>query len=662
MNRVAVASVVVLLAGGCPGAQAIQIEAHGELVFDATTGEATGWAGTFNLERGGLTGTVSTSGADGLQIDIPVIGYMLGDRVVFGSRVEGDGPQVEFASEHLRYDVAEGTFRHGERTGTWTAAVRPLPGRARPSIEQTEVEVDPIYTDPAPKIHSICDALEEPRHLRNLGAMGEAALREDCEGEQHARLAPSNGLLGYLRRQLRRFKLWATAEWDAAERAYAQTPNVRANDPSTDIYPFITQSEPSLVVSGADPNVVLAGFNDTGSRPNGRTGWARSTNGGNTWTDMGPLTATIGTSAGDPVLVSNASGHFFFANVLNRPGQGRGIGVWRSTDNGFSFDEPVLASPPASSSADKPEMAMDRVTGHIFVCWSSFGIRLARSIDNGQTFIQAGEDHISDNGGPLLGSQTGCSVGVGPGHHVHVAWWDSTMNQIRMKTSSDFGSTFSGSDVVVGVAAPPPDLPCCAQAALNGNIRNIPFTSMVTDPLDPAKVFIVWDHFASGNSEVNFSASENFGAAGSWSVPVAVNDIAAGDQFQPRISSTVWSTAEPPVTAIRVVWYDRRNDPSNLAVELFSDVSFDGGQSWQENVAWSDGPFDIPQLCPTYECVGLAVCYMGDYIALASYYPHNSLFRAAWGDNRPPVASGPSCSGGPTETLDPNVWVSALGC
>src|SRR5262249_22281206 len=78
----------------------------------------------------------------------------------------------------------------------------------------------------------------------------------------------------------------------------------------------VSQSEPTLVAFG---NTVVVGFSDSGSNAGGTnkfTGFARSTNGGATFTDGGTLPTNPNGDAGDPVLARNeATGRIYFATL-----------------------------------------------------------------------------------------------------------------------------------------------------------------------------------------------------------------------------------------------------------------------------------------------------------------------------------------------------------
>jgi hypothetical protein len=446
--------------------------------------------------------------------------------------------------------------------------------------------------------------------------------------------------------------------------ADAQLPNTIANDPSPDPYPLITQSETTLAVSPANPDIILVAYNDSTDLGLSGAGWSRSTDGGNSWTDMGPV--TLGPNQivfTDPVLAASSSGIFYFASIVDEPPELDKMAVAASINGGQSFLPATIVDEIPS---DRPTIEVDQATGNIYACWTrrSGPITFARSTDNGvQYSTPLTLSDTNDNGAVI-----GCSIAAGSGGDVFVAWYNDVAQEIRFRRSSDFGATFPGSPVTVGQAIPPPfDDSCCDRTVLNGNIRNIPSPDLAADPLDPTKIFVTWDSFVIGNSDVYFATSSNYGTAGSWtSPPKRVNLQFVGDQFQPAISSTVWYAAEPDTTAVRVLWYDRFRDPNNLRIEVWSAITFNDGQSFDSPTLWGGG-FDPPQLCPYFECdSGIKDCYMGDYIALTNFYPTNSLFMGAWGDNRLDASGTPSvCSDGeprPAVSPDPNVYVSSMGC
>jgi hypothetical protein len=80
---------------------------------------------------------------------------------------------------------------------------------------------------------------------------------------------------------------------------------------------------------------------------------------------------------------------------------------------------------------------------------------------------------------------------------------------------------------------------------------------------------------------------------------------------------------------IQVLWYDRRRDPNNLLIDVYSAKSTNDGLSFQRNhrVTTVSSPPAVgydPEIVPTY---------MGDYIDLkASPTSRGSQSLKAWGD------------------------------
>jgi hypothetical protein len=84
---------------------------------------------------------------------------------------------------------------------------------------------------------------------------------------------------------------------------------------------------------------------------------------------------------------------------------------------------------------------------------------------------------------------------------------------------------------------------------------------------------------------------------------------------------------------IRVFWYDKRRDPNNIAMTLYSALSNDGGLSFGPNIAVTPGTFP-PAV--GYDPV-INRIYMGDYIDIKagmSATGRTSGFFLAWGDCR----------------------------
>src|SRR5499426_309626 len=210
---------------------------------------------------------------------------------------------------------------------------------------------------------------------------------------------------------------------------------------------LFTQSETAIVAFG---NTVVVGFNDSGSNSGGTnkfTGFARSTDGGATFTDGGTLPTNPGGDAGDPVLArNNTTGRIYFATLgfsVNT------IQVFRSDDNGATWMAPVNGTP-GGSSEDKEWITVDNFAGpgngNVYLVSRRFGgsgggpgIYFFRSTDHGATFGPT-------NGTQIVPGAQGAFVAVGPDHSIYAFWYAGST--LQMRKSTDQGSTF-GAPVIV---------------------------------------------------------------------------------------------------------------------------------------------------------------------------------------------------------------------
>ena len=445
--------------------------------------------------------------------------------------------------------------------------------------------------------------------------------------------------------------------------------DIQVNNSAGDTPEATTQSETALAVFG---NTICAGFNDSG--PNaGLSGFARSANLGDAWTDQGELGAN---NNGDPVVaVHEATGDFYYANNATVGGN-PAIGVQRSTNDCVSFGAQVDASaassglnaqPNRTSLSDKPWIAIDNTgganDGNIYVCWTRFidttggpgaeqsELRFSRSTDGGATFVN---EQVIQAQGP---APFGCSVKVGPNGQVYVTWADrfgGTLGDIRFRASTDGGVTFgANTQVSTGNRLPGTDrvVMCDVnRTTLNGNIRMLHQSWLAVDatggPFN-GNLYVVWasDPVAapgtSDHSDVFFSRSTNGGAT--WSAPLQLGGGSATDQFEPFV-------AVAGAGAVSVAWYDRRNDAANnLQIDVFKAFSH---RRWRDvrRAPAGDRPvsFGVPPINPNFD-PNIALCYMGEYIGVAG---DDRNFYYLWGDNRNTVTS----TNFPAGRADPDVF------
>jgi len=244
----------------------------------------------------------------------------------------------------------------------------------------------------------------------------------------------------------RRFEYFGKA-LPAALKAITAPPNRLASD-TTGEPDGSCQSEVSIAAYGDN---VVATWNDGIGVFNGGDyqGYAYSTDGGLTWTDGGALPNTnVGIWSSDPVVVVNEkTGAFYFSALTDQLAGTNGIGVVKGLFSGgiFSWGTPVLAASFDNRMAlvDKEWMAVDSLSGNLYVSYSHFSIlggnfvsddiRFLRSINDGQTWsgpvkISAGVDD---------GYVQGSRPAVGPGGELYVVW-----HAIGQDANSAFGRDF----------------------------------------------------------------------------------------------------------------------------------------------------------------------------------------------------------------------------
>ena len=446
--------------------------------------------------------------------------------------------------------------------------------------------------------------------------------------------------------------------------------DTRVNTATGDPGDNTTQSETSLAVRGT---TICAGFNDSGPTA-GISGFARSTNSGQTWTDQGELGAN---NNGDSTLAVNQTTGTFFYGENATIGGNPAIGVARSTDNCQAFGAAVDASAASSglnavgnvtTLSDKPSIAVDNSggasNGNVYVCWTRFidtsnpsdgqadtsELRFSRSTNGGASYVN---EQIIQAQGP---APFGCSVKVGPNGQVFVVWADrtgATAGDIRFLASTNGGVSFgTNTQVSMGNRLPGTDrVVSCGtnnnRTTLNGNIRMLHQAWLAVDTTGSANngnLYVVWVSDPTGatdNSDVFFSRSTNGG--GNWSAPIQLGGGTTTDQFEPNV---VVGGEEGTVS---VAWYDRRNDTANnFNIDVFKAFSTDGGQTFGALQRVTNQNWGVPQLNPNFDNA-IANCYMGEYIGVAA---DAGRFYYLWGDNRNTITNANWPAGRP----DPDVF------
>src|SRR5215510_8753706 len=331
---------------------------------------------------------------------------------------------------------------------------------------------------------------------------------------------------------------------------------------------FFTQSETTLVAFG---NTVVVGFNDSGSNSGGTnkfTGFARSTNGGATFTDGGTLPTNPGGDAGDPVMArNNTTGRIYFATLGFSVST---IQVFRSDDDGATWTAPVNGTP-GGSGEDKEWITVDNFAGpgngNVYLVSRRFGagpgIYFFRSTDHGATY--------GPNGGTLIvtGSQ-GAFVAVGPDHSVYAFWYAGAT--IQMRKSTDQGLTFGAPVTVasglVGGVNGDLGLTGIRQGTTTASgFRSNEFPHAAVNPVN-GNIYATFANNPAGVDKADIFVAQSTDGGATWGAPVRVNDDATTtDQWQPTLAVT------PDGSTLGIFYYSRQEDPANNLFKFYGRVA-----------------------------------------------------------------------------------------
>jgi len=433
------------------------------------------------------------------------------------------------------------------------------------------------------------------------------------------------------------------------------------NDPGSDtafsrLAGFV-QSETSTAWCG---NTVEVAYNDSGSYLEtlpvpgiglSFNGYSRSTDGGQTFTDLGYLNPGADITnfvEGDPVVTCTDENTFYQSSIfVTQFGLLTGESVSKSTDGGVTFADPVpvVLKNGFWHFIDKPWMATDPTNPkNLYATYTDFdyegfdlfdfptaiclnnirlGIELVASKDGGATW---GAPTVVDTG-CFPSENQGSNVAVDKNGKVYVAWEQFPAfiptNEIDIAVSTNGGATFAPKTAIAIVTPVGHNY----FGLMQGGFRNNEFPSLAIDRrshgANKGALYVTWND---GRNGVNpdgyppfFGVTYNFGDAfastshdggASWSAAVKMNDdvgASAGiDHYLP-------SVAVSKDGAVGSCWYDRRRDPANFLIDRECATSHDGGQTWHNTriTKRSFSPIIADDLL-------VNPIYMGDYDGLTT--------------------------------------------
>jgi hypothetical protein len=376
------------------------------------------------------------------------------------------------------------------------------------------------------------------------------------------------------------------------------------------------QNEEQVAINPLDPDNLVAVWRDfrLGHR---RVGVGYTFDGGITWHDS-LLEEPSSPRHSDPGITTDADGNFYVV-ILSYTGstsEPNGLFVLKSEDGGVTWGDAVPAIDQVPGVfEDKELIACDRTggwfDGNLYVAWARFGssieIMSVTSIDGGASFGSAVT--VSDESSV----QWPCPV-VGPDGTYYVAWVNYSPSEIRIDRSASGGAAFGTDITVTDIYA--------ASTTINGGIWVFGFPAMdcdITGGPQNGRLYIAYMDRVWGDFDIFMRYSDDRGST--WSARERINDDAIGngcDQFHP------WTCVSAD-GVVNVVFYDRRNDPSNFLMDVYLAQSFDGGLTFEPNVRVTTVSSD-----PTAGDGRAGI--IGEYIGLAS--SSASRVHPVWTDTR----------------------------
>ncbi len=375
--------------------------------------------------------------------------------------------------------------------------------------------------------------------------------------------------------------------------------------------------EVSIIMNPKNPNYMVAGANINR--------YYYSSNKGLNWT-AGNLTSSLYGVWGDPAIIVDTLGHFYFFHLSNPTSGGHWIDrivCQKSTNNGVSWSNPgTYTFYDPNKDQDKEWAVVDRRNNHIYCTWTQFdnygsssqldssNILFAKSTDAGNTWIEV--KRINKLGGDCYDEDNtveGAVPCVGPNGEVYVSWSGPKIRNsqfgIFFNKSTNGGVTWLNEPLYVTDQPGGWDISIAGIQRSNG----MPITccDLSNSPYRGTVYINYVDQASTNDHDVKIIKSTNGGL--NWSAPIKVNNDPAGkEQF------FTWMSVDPVTGHLYVVFYDRRNY-TNFQTDVYLARSTDGGTTFQ-NIKISTTPFT-----PT------SSVFFGDYSCIDAY---NNIVRPIW--------------------------------
>jgi hypothetical protein len=320
---------------------------------------------------------------------------------------------------------------------------------------------------------------------------------------------------------------------------HAQYTNVTIFTPGLTMAP----EEPSICINPKNTNFLVAGAN--------LNYVSYSTNGGLNWAAQYALVSSSYGVWGDPCIICDTTGAFYYFHLANPPSPGNWIDrivIQKSTDNGASFTNPgYYTGLNGTKAQDKHWACVNRTNNYIYVTWTQFDnygtsnqldtsrILFSKSTDGG--IIWSTAVRIDKLGGDCIDSDNtveGAVPCVGPNGEIYDAWAGPKVRNsqygIFFNKSTNAGANWLSTPVYVCDQLGGWDYMISGLQRSNG----MPITCCdVSNGPYRGNIYIGYsDEISTTDHDIKFTKSTNGGV--NWSTPLRVNNDAVGkEQFMP---------------------------------------------------------------------------------------------------------------------------------
>jgi hypothetical protein len=369
-------------------------------------------------------------------------------------------------------------------------------------------------------------------------------------------------------------------------------------------------NEPSIAINPKNTNQLYAGSNINN--------YYYSDDGGLTWQEGILLSPEYGVW-GDPMLMCDTAGSFYFFHLSNPPG-----GSWidrivcqKADTLGAEWNDGTFMGLDGIKAQDKHWATVDRSNNTIYVTWTEFdvygssdpgnksNIMFSRSTDAGATWSPA--LRINKVSGDCIDSDNtteGAVPCIGPDGEIYVSW--AGPEGLVFDRSLDGGITWLDDDILVS------DIPGGWDYDIPGIYRanGLPVTACDTSGgPNNGTIYINWTDQRNGDFDTDVWMVKSTDGGNSWTAPARVNDDPSGKQ-----QFFTWMTIDQTNGNLYFVFYDRRNYTNNNT-DVYMAMSTDGGATFV-NFKISESPF-IP-----YQSI-----FFGDYTNITA---HDNIIRPIW--------------------------------